>query len=62
MLNGQCTKCLEGFMVQDGTCAPCDGPVCQCADFGHYYQLYNRQHWFGVLLPILLLSVLLVLL
>ena len=41
MLNGECTKCLEGFMVLDGTCTACTTGVCSCSDQTVYYDLYN---------------------
>jgi len=41
MLNGECTKCLEGFMMLGGTCEVCETGVCSCADYNSYYVMYS---------------------
>ena len=59
MLNGECTKCIEGFMVLGGTCEVCQGGVCSCSDYDTYYVMYSMERWMlvgmGVLLGLLVL-------
>ena len=39
--SGVCTKCLEGYMISDGTCVLCTGSVCSCETLSQYKIIYN---------------------
>lgn len=57
MATGQCTKCIQGFMVQNGNCVTCTSDVCSCTIANNYYQVYNGQPWVRIALGIALLLI-----
>ena len=39
--SGVCKKCLEGFMILDGTCVQCTGSICSCETLSQFKIIYT---------------------